>query len=84
MSQRSISPYERFGAPVPPSDAYLTEHVYVAGETLSGLSHKYYQDWRLWRVIADRNNVYDPRQIETGTVLLIPNRPVESGSFESL
>lgn len=84
MSQRSTSPFERYGEPTPETDSNLVQHVYTAGETLSGLAHKYYEDWRLWRLIADRNEVCDPRRIETGSVLLIPNMPVEGGSFDSL
>lgn len=76
-SPRSISPYEFYGAPTPPEDAVLIEHQFIAGETLSGLAHRYYDDWKLWRIIADRNNIADVRQIEPGTVLLIPEQPLE-------
>lgn len=79
---RSVSPYERYGRPLPASDTYLAEHVFVAGETLSGLAHRYYEDWRVWRRIAERNSVTDPRAVAPGTVLLIPNRPLETGGFE--
>lgn len=81
---RSISPYEQFGGAVPVTDTFLAEHVFVDGETLSGLAHRYFGDWRMWRLIAERNGVADPRTIAPGAVLLIPNRPVEGGSFESL
>lgn len=80
--ERSISPFERFGEYVPITDAALTVHLFVVGETLSGLAHRYYADWRLWRVIADRNKIIDPRQIAPGTQLLIPARPLETGVFE--
>ncbi|HEY9286244.1 MAG TPA: LysM peptidoglycan-binding domain-containing protein [Pyrinomonadaceae bacterium] len=76
---RSVSPYERFGQSVPLSDTFLAEHVFVEGETLSGLAHRYFEDWRMWRLIAERNSVTDPRTVEPGTVLLIPNRPLEGG-----
>ncbi|GEM_PF-2847362 len=82
MIPRSISPYERLGHYVPVEDAYLTEHFFTEGETLSGLAHFYYGDWRKWRVIADRNKIKDPRQVETGTVLLIPQQPLQIGRFE--
>lgn len=81
--QRSISAFENFGGYYPVEDAALTVHLYVAGETLSGLAHRYYDDWRLWRVIADRNKIFDPRQIAPGTQLFIPERPLELGAFES-
>lgn len=81
--ERSISPFERFGEFMPVEDAALTVHLFTAGETLSGLAHHYYGDWRIWRVIADRNQIIDPRRIANGTQLLIPERPLETGAFES-
>ena len=81
--ERSISPFERFGEFVPVADAELSQHVFVAGETLSGVAARFLGDWRLWRTIADRNKTIDPRQIAPGTLLVIPRRPLELGSFES-
>jgi nucleoid-associated protein YgaU len=83
ITTRSVPPFERWGEYVPFDDAALTVHTYTAGETLSGLAHRYYGDWRLWRTIADRNQVLDPRKLELGTVLLIPQRPLERGIYES-
>ncbi len=80
---RSISPFERFGGYFPIEDAALTIHLFTGGETLSGLAHKYYGDWRLWRTIADRNKIADARQIAPGTQLLIPAPQLEIGAFES-
>ena len=80
---RSVTPYERFGKPSPAADAQLVEFTFRALDTISGLAHRFYGDWRLWRVIADRNGIVDVRQIEPGTVLLIPPRPLESGRYES-
>lgn len=80
--ERSISPYEYYGEADSFEDASLVEHLFIAGETLSGLAKRYYDDWRLWRVIADRNALLDPRQITAGTILLIPTRPLETGDFE--
>lgn len=84
MTQRSISPYERLGELSPVSDAYLKEHVYNASETITGLAHRYLNDWRQWRLIATRNQIADVRRIPTGTRLLIPEKPLEAGRFESL
>ncbi|MCP9494293.1 MAG: hypothetical protein MSG64_07545 [Pyrinomonadaceae bacterium MAG19_C2-C3] len=81
---RSISPYERYGEAKPLTDSTLIEHTFNASETVSGLAHRYYDDWRLWRLVADRNNIADVRRIAAGTVLLIPERPLEGGGFESL
>ena len=80
---RSITPYERFGTPSPQADSQLEEYVFRALDTLSGIAHRFYGDWRLWRVIADRNAIVDVRAIAPGTVLLIPPRPLESGRYES-
>jgi nucleoid-associated protein YgaU len=80
---RSVTPYERFGEPSPYADAFLTEHTFRAGDTLSHLAHRFYGDWRLWRIIADRNDIVDARSIDVGTVLLIPSQPLERGSYES-
>jgi nucleoid-associated protein YgaU len=95
MSKRSISPYERYGELSPETDAYLTEYIFRGSDTLTGteyifrgsdtltgLAHRFYSDWRLWRLIAERNRIADVRQIEAGTLLLIPQRPLESGTFE--
>ncbi|HKO43327.1 MAG TPA: LysM domain-containing protein [Pyrinomonadaceae bacterium] len=80
---RSVTPYERFGESSPEPDAYLEEYVFRAGDTLSGVAHRYYQDWRQWRAIADKNSIVDVRQIPIGTTLLIPPRQLESGRYES-
>ena len=80
---RSITPYERFGKATPQADANLQEYVFVALDTISNIAHRFYDDWRQWRVIADRNGIVDVRTIEPGTVLLIPPRPLESGRYES-
>jgi nucleoid-associated protein YgaU len=81
--KRSPTPYERFGEPNPQADALLEERVFRAGDTLSGIAHDAFGDWRLWRVIADRNSITDVRAIAPGTVLLIPPRPLQSGQYES-
>lgn len=83
ISERSIPPFERFGVYTPPSEAILTEHEFVTGETLSGLAHRYYGDWREWRFIADTNNISDPRSIPVGTILIIPELPPQTGEFSS-
>lgn len=80
---RSITPFERFGQSNPDADAHLVEYVFRALDTITGIAHRFYGDWRNWRVIADRNNIVDVRTIEPGTVLLIPPRPLESGRYES-
>lgn len=71
------TPYERYGQLSPDTDAHLQEHVYKATDTLSGLAHRFYGDWRLWRLIANRNNIIDVRNIPVGATLLIPLKPLE-------
>ena len=80
---RSISPYERYGEQTPITAARLRQHLFVAGETLHGLAHRYLEDWRLWRLIADENGITDVRRVAPGTVLLIPVTPLQTGRFES-
>ncbi|MDX6692634.1 MAG: hypothetical protein QOF02_237 [Blastocatellia bacterium] len=78
------TPYERYGQPSPDTDAYLQEYVFRANDRLVNLAHQFYGDWRLWRLIADRNSLVDVRNIAPGTRLLIPQRSLQRGRFESL
>ena len=80
---RSITPFERYGRSNPDADAHLEEYVFRALDTLSDVAHRLLGDWRLWRTIAERNNINDVRTIEPGTVLLIPPRPLEKVRYES-
>jgi nucleoid-associated protein YgaU len=54
-----------------------------AGDTISGIANRFYGDWRLWRLIADRNELVDVRELSIGTRLLLPPKPLEKGRFES-
>lgn len=83
MSERSVSPYERYGVARPFEDAVLQTHVYTATDTISALAQKYLGDWRKWRVIAERNALKDVRQIEIGTILIVPRIPLQTGRYES-
>lgn len=83
MSSRSISPYERYGKAFPIEDSAIKKHVWNVTDTLTNLAHKFYNDWRLWRLIADRNSIADARNIAVGTVLIIPRKPLEKGRYES-
>jgi nucleoid-associated protein YgaU len=80
----SLTPYERHGQPSPDPDARVQEYTFKVTDTISGLAHRFYGDWRLWRLIADRNGIKDVRYIPVGTVLLIPERPMQQGRYESL
>jgi nucleoid-associated protein YgaU len=81
---RSITPYERFGKPTPQADSEMMEYTFTAGDTITHLAHRFHGDWRLWRTIAERNNIIDVRTIEPGAVLLIPALPLPKGSYESI
>ena len=51
-----------------------TYHTYVAGETLYGLSNRYYKRPDLWWAIVEYNpEVVDFFSISPGTLLRIPN-----------
>lgn len=80
---RSVSPYERYGKAVPNTDAVLQIHTFIVTDTISSLAQKYFGDWRLWRLIAERNAIVDVRYIEPGTQLIIPQRPRVKGTYES-
>lgn len=80
---RSISPYERYGKAAPASDASLQVHTFLVSDTISNIADRYFGDWRLWRLIADRNSITDVRQITPGTQIIIPKRPLERGRYES-
>jgi nucleoid-associated protein YgaU len=83
MSERSISPFERYGAARPIEDAVLQTHVFIVTDTISALAEKYLGDWRNWRLIAERNNLTDVRQIAIGSQLIIPKLPLKTGRYES-
>jgi hypothetical protein len=46
----------------------------VRGQTLSHIAAAEYQDPTLWRVIADANDLDNPRYLEPGTTLVIPRQ----------
>ncbi|OLE54594.1 MAG: hypothetical protein AUG51_07360 [Acidobacteria bacterium 13_1_20CM_3_53_8] len=79
-----VSPYERYGEYRPETDASLRVHGFNATEIITGLADLYYGDWRLWRLIADRNKIADVRKIVVGTQLLIPLKPAERGRYVAL
>jgi nucleoid-associated protein YgaU len=47
-------------------------HVVERGETLAGISARFYQHAGDWRVIADANGIEDPRRMPVGMFLRIP------------
>ena len=81
---KSATPFERYGTAIPSTDALLRVHVYLASDTLSLIAYRYYGDFKLWSLIAERNAIADVRKIAPGTELIIPTRPLEAGRYESL
>jgi len=53
------------------SDEY-TLHEIQPGESLSKIAKKYYGDYKLFRVIADYNGIYDPTGIKVGQKVKVP------------
>jgi len=47
-------------------------HVIQRGETLSGIAGKLYRRPGNWRLIAEANNIEDPRRLTAGTFLTVP------------
>ena len=51
---------------------HTREHLVTEGETLPLIAHDAFGDSRLWRVIAEHNNLADARDIAPGTRLELP------------
>ena len=47
-------------------------HELRAGETLSALAARYYENPANWRPMLDANGIDDPRRLAAGTVLAVP------------
>jgi hypothetical protein len=54
------------------TDPELTIRRVRRGDSLTGIAADVYGDPALWRVIADANNVDDPRRLQIGRTLSIP------------
>lgn len=54
------------------SPDHTKSYVVKDGDTMSGIAGIFYQDPRLWRPIAERNQIDDPRLLPAGAVLTIP------------
>lgn len=59
---------------------YSKFHVVKPGEKMAAIAAAAYGDPRLWRAIALRNNVADPRALEAGQRLAIPRLPYRDPS----
>ena len=54
---------------------YSKAHTITQGETLTAIASQHYGNAELWRPIALRNAVINPRSLRAGGRLLIPNLP---------
>jgi len=54
---------------------YTKFHTVGQGETLSAIAGRLYGNPKLWRAIALRNHIENPRVLETGTRLIVPQLP---------
>jgi hypothetical protein len=54
------------------NDPDLTTHRITRGDTLSAIAARYYSDPGQWRVIAAANAIDDPRRLQIGQSLAIP------------
>ncbi|HEY6327868.1 MAG TPA: LysM peptidoglycan-binding domain-containing protein [Blastocatellia bacterium] len=77
---QNVSPFQQYGIALTAGPGANRVFVFRQGDTLSGLASKFYRDWTQWRLIANANNVLDPRQVEPGTVLMIPPLPLQMGT----
>ncbi len=65
-------PEEELKQNEPNSPDHTKAYVVKQGDTLSGIAAMFYRDARLWRPIAERNDVENPRVLSAGQVLTIP------------
>lgn len=59
-------------APLPTAPSTTRYYKVVKGDTLWGISIKFYKTGFRWKEIADANGVSDPRKLQVGKVLRIP------------
>ncbi len=56
------------------TDPEFTTRRLKRGDTLSGIAAETYRDPAQWRIIAEANNLDDPRRLDVGRTLTIPQR----------
>jgi nucleoid-associated protein YgaU len=57
------------------TSSYTRRYVVTQGETLDSIAVKTYGDPALWRPIAILNGIIDPRRLEAGVRLVVPQLP---------
>lgn len=53
----------------------LATYQVKAGDTLWDIAQRFYGDGTKWSLIANANNVDDPKRLRIGTILIIPTQP---------
>lgn len=61
---------------------YTKTHQVTQGDTLAGIAYAEYGDAALWRPIALRNRLDDPRELSVGTRLVIPRLPFRAADSD--
>jgi nucleoid-associated protein YgaU len=56
------------------TDPEFTTRRLKRGDTLSAIAAETYRDPAQWRLIAEANNLNDPRHLDVGRTLTIPRR----------
>lgn len=54
---------------------YTKQHTVLQGETIANIAFQYYSNPTLWRPIAVRNRLDNPRDLSAGQLLTIPSLP---------
>jgi nucleoid-associated protein YgaU len=57
-----------------PPPVVKTWHLVEEGDTLFGIAETYYENGKLWKLIAKANGLKDPSELKKGMELLIPGR----------
>ncbi len=73
-------PLEDLGENEPNSPDHTKTYLVKAGDTISGIAGLFYGDPRLWRPIAERNAIDDPRRLSSGALLTIPKIVVSANA----
>jgi nucleoid-associated protein YgaU len=63
---------------------YTKTHQVTEGDTLAGLANTEYGDATLWRPIALRNGLDDPRHLPVGRTLVIPRLPYRAAGSDQI
>ena len=57
-----------------PPPVAKARHVVGKDETLYRIAETYYEDGRLWKLIAEANGLRDEKDLQAGMILIIPGR----------